>query len=73
MRTNLLITVSTIAMLGSAFALPASADDMNNANVRGKGDAELERLQKVTRRAAGKLVNDRTKRRPMIVPVVLAV
>ncbi|MGE0845738.1 MAG: hypothetical protein AB7L41_05675 [Flavobacteriaceae bacterium] len=41
MRTNLLITVSTIAMLGSAFALPASADDMNNANVRGKGDAEL--------------------------------
>ena len=39
----------------------------------GKGDAELERLQKVTRRAAGKLVNDRTKRRPMIVPVVLAV
>ena len=39
----------------------------------GKGDAELERLQKVTRRAAGKLVSDRTKRRPMIVPVVLAV
>ena len=38
-----------------------------------KGDAEMEVLQKAARKAAGKMVNDRTKRRPMIVPVVLSV
>jgi ribonuclease J len=32
---------------------------------------ELDTLQRHVRRAAGKFVNDRTKRRPMIVPVVL--
>lgn len=38
-----------------------------------KGDHETERLQRVVRKAAGKFVSDRTKRRPMIVPVVLPV
>jgi ribonuclease J len=32
---------------------------------------DIESLQKVVRRAAGRFVNDRTKRRPMIVPVVM--
>lgn len=38
-----------------------------------RGDHELERLQRVVRKAAGKFVSDRTKRRPMIVPVVMVV
>ncbi|MDD9370174.1 MAG: ribonuclease J [Acidimicrobiales bacterium] len=36
-----------------------------------KGATEIEALQRVVRRTAGKFVNDRTKRRPMIVPVVM--
>jgi ribonuclease J len=32
---------------------------------------DLEALQRVVRRAAGRFVNDRTRRRPMIVPVVM--
>ena len=38
-----------------------------------KGDHDLDSLQRVVRKAAGKLVSDRTKRRPMIVPVVMSV
>ena len=37
----------------------------------GKGATEIEALQRAVRRAAGKFVNDSTKRRPMIVPVVM--
>ena len=37
------------------------------------GTLEIEALQRVVRRAAGRFVNDRTKRRPMIVPVVMEV
>lgn len=33
-------------------------------------DADIERLSQVARRAAGRTVNDRTRRRPMIVPVI---
>jgi ribonuclease J len=36
-----------------------------------KGATDIEALQRVVRRAAGKFVNDSTKRRPMIVPVVM--
>ncbi|HEX5944623.1 MAG TPA: ribonuclease J [Acidimicrobiales bacterium] len=36
-----------------------------------KGATEIEALQRAVRRAAGKFVNDSTKRRPMIVPVVM--
>ena len=32
---------------------------------------DIESLQKVVRRATGRFVNDRTRRRPMIVPVVM--
>jgi ribonuclease J len=35
------------------------------------GSIDIEALQRVVRRAAGRFVNDRTKRRPMIVPVVM--
>jgi ribonuclease J len=35
------------------------------------GTPDLETLQRVVRRAAGRFVNDRTKRKPMIVPVVM--
>ncbi|CAN5734848.1 ribonuclease J [soil metagenome] len=41
-------------------------------NALDKGDDDVESLQRVVRKAAGKFVSDRTKRRPMIVPVVLA-
>jgi ribonuclease J len=35
------------------------------------GRSDHENVQRVVRRAAGRFVNDRTKRRPMIVPVVM--
>ncbi|MCU1356090.1 MAG: putative hydrolase of the metallo-beta-lactamase superfamily [Acidimicrobiales bacterium] len=38
----------------------------------GKGDSDVESLQRIVRKAAGKFVSDRTKRRPMIVPVVMS-
>ena len=37
----------------------------------GKGERDVEALERDVRRAAGKFVNERTKRRPMIVPVVM--
>ena len=36
-----------------------------------EGGTDIEALQKVVRRAAGRFVNESTKRRPMIVPVVM--
>jgi ribonuclease J len=39
----------------------------------GKGEHDIESMQRVVRRAAGKFVADRTKRRPMIVPVVMTI
>jgi ribonuclease J len=38
-----------------------------------EGGTDIDALQKVVRRAAGKFVNESTKRRPMIVPVVMEV
>jgi ribonuclease J len=37
----------------------------------GEASLEIETLQRHVRRAAGRFVNDRTRRRPMIVPVVM--
>ena len=37
-----------------------------------KGDHDSETLQRVVRKKAGKFVSDRTKRRPMIVPVIMS-
>ena len=39
----------------------------------GKGEHDIESMQRVVRRAAGKFVADRTKRRPMTVPVVMTI
>jgi ribonuclease J len=36
-----------------------------------EGGTDIEALQKVVRRTAGRFVNESTKRRPMIVPVVM--
>lgn len=41
------------------------------AEATGAGANDVETLRRVVRRAAGRLVNERTKRRPMIVPVVM--
>ena len=35
------------------------------------GRTDIENVQRVVRRAAGRFVSDKTKRRPMIVPVVM--
>jgi ribonuclease J len=50
----------------------AVADAVENDVLAALGDAEvnLDRLSQIVRRAAGRTVNDRTRRRPMIVPVV---
>ena len=41
--------------------------------VHGKeyGPVDIETLQRYVRKAAGRFVSDRTRRRPMIVPVVM--
>jgi len=44
-------------------------DAVKQAFDRGAGD--IESLQRQVRRAAGKFVSDQTKRKPMIVPVVM--
>jgi ribonuclease J len=36
-----------------------------------KGERDVEALERDVRRAAGKFVSERTRRRPMIVPVVM--
>lgn len=41
--------------------------------IEGDGAFDVEALQKVVRRAAGQFVTDRTRRRPMIVPLVLEI
>lgn len=38
-----------------------------------QGESDIESVQRVVRRSAGKFVNERTRRRPMIVPVVMSV
>ena len=50
-----------------AAAVRAEIDEV----LGGTDPVELETLQRHARRAAGKFVNERTRRRPMIVPVVL--
>ena len=40
-------------------------------NIAGSGALDIETLKRVTRRALGRLVSERTKRRPMIVPVLM--
>jgi ribonuclease J len=50
------------------------ADTVRQALKEGLADTpppDLESIQRIVRKAAGKFVNDRTKRKPMIVPVVM--
>ena len=56
-------------LLGDASA--AVAEALANAMAEGAHDVEV--LTRHARRALGRLVNERTRRRPMIVPVVMAV
>ncbi len=46
------------------------ADQVLDALADGESDVEV--LQRVVRKTAGKFVSDRTKRRPMIVPVIMS-
>ena len=79
-RSGAIITGPEIITRGWVYA-PEAEDlldecaDVVRTAIRGefeKGDpADLEVLQRVVRRAAGRFVNERTKRRPMIVPVVM--
>ena len=39
--------------------------------VKKEGNIDYENLQRHVRKAAGKFVSDKTKRRPMIVPVIM--
>jgi ribonuclease J len=38
-----------------------------------EGATDFDNLRRVTRRALGKLINERTRRRPAIIPVVMEV
>ena len=52
----------------------SAADEVRRGGqggVRRRAAADIETLQRLVRRAAGRFVNDRTRRRPMIVPVVM--
>jgi ribonuclease J len=79
-RSGAIITGPEIITRGWVYA-PEAEDlldecaDVVRTAIRGefeKGDpADIEVLQRVVRRAAGRFVNERTKRRPMIVPVVM--
>ncbi|MEO7556205.1 MAG: ribonuclease J [Acidimicrobiales bacterium] len=54
--------------------IDACADEVRNAvqkAFKANDPVDIESLQKLVRKAAGKFVSDRTKRRPMIVPVVM--
>ena len=49
------------------------AQALKQAFGKSGGATDVESLQKIVRKTAGKFVSDRTKRRPMIVPVVMEV
>jgi ribonuclease J len=80
-RTGAILTGPEIVTRGWVYA-PEAEDLLDEAadavrkgikDAFGKKDAvvDLETLQRHVRKAAGKFVSDRTKRRPMIVPVVM--
>jgi ribonuclease J len=53
--------------------LAECADEVRQAvkQAFAEGATDIEALGKVVRRAAGRFVSDRTRRRPMIVPVIM--
>jgi ribonuclease J len=80
MKSGAIITGPEIVTRGWVYAPEAEdlLDEAADAVRKGIRDAlkkdkviELENLQRHVRKAAGKFVSDRTKRRPMIVPVIM--
>jgi ribonuclease J len=49
----------------------AIAESARGSDGRGGGGADVEALRRRVRSAVGRLVSERTRRRPMIVPVVM--
>jgi len=79
MQTGKVLTGPDIITRGWVYA-PEAEDLLDEACDRvstaveaalGNGERDVEALERDVRRAAGKFVNERTKRRPMIVPVVM--
>jgi ribonuclease J len=78
-QTGAIITGPEIITRGWVYA--PEAEDLLDACAQAVRDAikdatqndaiDIENLQRVVRRAAGRFVNAQTKRRPMIVPVVM--
>jgi ribonuclease J len=80
MKTGAVITGPEIVTRGWVYAPEAEdlLDDAADAVRKGireavhkDGIVDYENLQRHVRKAAGKFVSDKTKRRPMIVPVVM--
>jgi ribonuclease J len=57
------------ALLGHETAV-ADAVERDLRKALEGGEVDLDKLSQIARRAAGRTVNDRTRRRPMIVPMV---
>ena len=80
-ETNEVVTGPEIITRGWVYApeaddlLDEACDSVADAVERALRDGvrDIEGLERVVRRATGKFVNERTKRRPMIVPVVIGV
>jgi ribonuclease J len=79
-ETGAILTGPEIITRGWVYApeaeplLAEGADEVRQAikeAFEGSKTVDIESLQRVVRRAAGRFVNDRTKRKPMIVPVVM--
>lgn len=79
MQTGKVLTGPDIITRGWVYA-PEAEDLLDEAcdlvsdaveKALGNGERDVEALERDVRRAAGKFVNERTKRRPMIVPVVM--
>jgi ribonuclease J len=79
-ETGAILTGPEIITRGWVYApeaeplLAEGADEVRQAikeAFEGSKAVDIESLQRVVRRAAGRFVNDRTKRKPMIVPVVM--
>jgi ribonuclease J len=79
-ETGAILTGPEIITRGWVYApeaeplLAEAADEVRQAIKEAFEDArgtDIESLQRIVRRTAGRFVNDRTKRKPMIVPVVM--
>jgi ribonuclease J len=78
-RTGVIITGPEVITRGWVYApeaeelLDECAEVVTQAlkEIAGTTQGDVETIQRTVRRAAGRFVNDRTKRKPMIVPVVM--